>query len=163
MTSPNFTPQQPPKTPEQLAKEWWDLQVQLKTLKDREKKARDAALAANFPKPREGTNTCEFPSGPKLKAQYNTKRKFVVPDGVDVPASSADKAPDVNDAVDHMIERLRRASNEGAFIAERLVKWKPEISNSEYNALDDKLRRIVDEYIETSFDFASPSIQFPKS
>lgn len=163
MNNASIPTQEQPKTPEQLAKEWWDLQCQLKTLKDMEKKARDAALAANFPKPNEGTNTAEFNSGPKLKAQYNTKRKFVVPDKVDVPSSIEDKAPTVNDAVDHMIERLRRASNEGAFIAERLVKWSPTISNSEYNELDDKLRKIVDDYISTSYEFASPAIHFPKS
>lgn len=150
-------------TPEQKAKKWHDLQEQLQAIKDLERKARKEALDAAFAKPREGTNTHDFGNGYKFKVQYNTERKFTVPLNLELPERAPGKPAGVNEAVDHMVERMRRASNEGAFYAERLVKWEPKISNTEYKELPEPLRKIVDEYIVTDYKFASPKIEAPKS
>lgn len=150
-------------TVEQKTKAWHDLQEQLAELKEKERKARKVAFDAAFARPKEGTNTFDFGNGYKFKVQYNVERKFIVPHNLSLPEKAPGKPAGVNEAVDHMVERMRRASNEGPFYAERLVKWEPKISNTEYKDLPEPLRKIVDEYIVTDYKFAAPKVETPKA
>lgn len=55
-----------------------------------------------------------------------------------------------------MLDKLAALGNDGQFIAERVVKWKPELSVSEYKKLTPEQRAIVDTVLTTSD--ASPEV-----
>ncbi len=143
----NAQPNKPAMSPEQLVADWESKQLTLAAAKEAEKAARDAVAKAYFANPRVGTNKHDLTGGYVLKMQHGVTRKFVVP--TNFPKSHPDKEPTVTDAVEHLAERLRRSSNEGAFIADRLIKYEYSLSESEYKKLPDDLRKIVDEYIES--------------
>lgn len=52
--------------------------------------------------------------------------------------------------VDSALEAIAKVGNEGSFIADRLIKWSPSLSLTEYNALSDEQRKIVDPCITTT-------------
>ena len=55
--------------------EWYTLTEQLVTLKEREMELRKKIFAANFPNPKEGTNTVPLTGGWVLKGQFKIDRK----------------------------------------------------------------------------------------
>lgn len=64
----------------------------------------------------------------------------------------------VNDALD----KLENLDAEGKFIAERVIKWKAELSVTEYKALSLKHKAIIDAVITTSEGAPSLEIVAPK-
>lgn len=96
---------------------------------------------------REGTENFELGNGYKLKAVFKISRNL----------------NNENDAVDKVLSKIEKAGAEGQFIAERLVKWKPELSVSEYKKLPEKFKKMIDEVV-TSKE-ATPSLELvaPKS
>lgn len=130
----------------------WQAAVEaLAVAKDAEATLRRQVLAEAFafePEAlREGTENFELGSGYKLKAVFKIARSL----------NNSD------DAVDKALTRIEKTGAEGQFVAERLVKWKPELSVSEYKKLPDKLKKIIDEVV-TSKE-ATPSLELiaPKS
>lgn len=97
---------------------WQEAAKVLEAAKADEMEKRLKAFGMCFIKPKEGTNTLTLGNGYELKAEY----KFNY---------SLDK-----DKVDDALEKIEKLGNEGTFIAERLVKWSPELSISEYRKLD---------------------------
>jgi hypothetical protein len=63
-----------------------------------------------------------------------------------------------NDAVDAMLDTIEKSQEGGNVIAERLIRWKPELSVTEYKVLRPDQRAIVDKLIETKP--ASKTIEF---
>lgn len=96
---------------------------------------------------REGTENVELGNGYKLKAVFKISRNL----------------NNENDAVDKVLSKIEKTGPEGQFVAERLVKWKPELSISEYKKLPEKFRKMIDEVV-TSKE-ATPSVELvePKS
>lgn len=96
---------------------------------------------------REGTENFELGNGYKLKAVFKISRNL----------------NNENDAVDKVLSKIEKAGAEGQFIAERLVKWKPELAVSEYKKLPEKFKKMIDEVV-TSKE-ATPSLELvaPKS
>ena len=96
---------------------------------------------------REGTENFELGNGYKLKAVFKISRNL----------------NNENEAVDKVLSKIEKTGPEGQFIAERLVKWKPELSVSEYKKLPEKFKKLFDEVV-TSKE-ATPSLELvaPKS
>lgn len=102
-----------------------------------------------------GVNNFDLGRGYQLKATLGLTYKL----------ATADDAKATGDAVD-AIEAL---GNEGSFIAERMVKWKPELSVKEYKALDltnpthKKIKELIDGVL--TITPASPQVEVvvPKS
>lgn len=63
-----------------------------------------------------------------------------------------------NDAVDNLLERIETGFEGGVILADRLVKWSPELSVSEYKKLPDEARKMVDR--EIVIKPASKSVKF---
>ena len=99
------------------------------------------AFAFNPEALREGTENFELGNGYKLKAVFKISRNL----------------NNENDAVDKVLSKIEKAGAEGQFIAERLVKWKPELSVSEYKKLPEKFKKMIDEVV-TSKE-ATPSLE----
>lgn len=52
--------------------------------------------------------------------------------------------------VDAALEAIAAIGNEGSFIADRLVKWTPSLSLTEYNGLSDDMRKLIDPCVTTT-------------
>ncbi len=100
------------------------MQDDLSTLKAKELELRKYIVNRAFPSKSEGTNTLELGNGYELKAvvKYNYKL--------------AD-----NDIVEKTLQLIAESSNEGPFIADRLVSWTPNFLKTEYTKLQEDAER----------------------
>ena len=130
----------------------WEQAVKaLAAAKDAEAALRKEVLAEAFsfdPEAlREGTENFELGNGYKLKAVFKISRNL----------------NNEGEAVDKVLAKIEKTGPEGVFIAERLVKWKPELSVTEYKKLPEKFKKLFDEVV-TSKE-ATPALELvaPKS
>ena len=93
---------------------------------------------------REGTENIELGNGYIAKAVFKTSYKLT-------------------SDVDSMLDKLEEESEEGEFIAKRLVNFKPELSVSEYKKLPANLRAIANMAIVTKPAMPSFEIVAPKA
>lgn len=120
-------------TETKLLQEWESSKVALEIAKEREANLRAAVFEINFPNAAEGTNRVELGNGYSIKA--------VVPYRYDL--SNKDGKAEA------ALEAMANLSTEAAFIADRLIKWQPELSIKEYrgltadNATDEQKKLLV--------------------
>ena len=130
----------------------WEAAVKaLAAAKDAEAALRKEVLAEAFafdPEAlREGTENFELGNGYKLKAVFKISRNL----------------NNENEAVDKVLSKIEKTGPEGAFIAERLVKRKPELSVSEYKKLPEKFKKLFDEVVTSKEAMPSLELVAPKS
>lgn len=130
----------------------WEAAVKLlAAAKDAEAALRKEVLAEAFafdPEAlREGTENFELGNGYKLKAVFKISRNL----------------NNENEAVDKVLSKIEKTGPEGAFIAERLVKWKPELSVTEYKKLPEKFKKLFDEVVTSKEAMPSLELVAPKS
>ena len=130
----------------------WEAAVKaLAAAKDAEAALRKEVLAEAFafdPEAlREGTENFELGNGYKLKAVFKISRNL----------------NNENEAVDKVLSKIEKTGPEGAIIAERLVKWKPELSVSEYKKLPEKFKKLFDEVVTSKEAMPSLELVAPKS
>lgn len=115
--------------------DWNATKAALKTLIELEREKRAVLYTSLFPGNVDTTETLELPNGYKFKGKgsLNYKLQFSTKE-------------DGQKALDEALDKIEKTGNEGPFIAERLVKWKPELSVSEYKALasDSPIKKIID-------------------
>jgi hypothetical protein len=122
MITPNPTSQ--PSNPWDAMREdallllWNEKKAAIETAKAEEMELRKYIVKREFPKAQEGTNNKELGEGYKLKAVV--KYNYVLAD---------------NETVEKCLDHISALGNEGPFIADRLVSWKPNFLKTEYNAL----------------------------
>jgi len=125
--------------------EWQEAVKALAVAKEAEAALREEVLSGAFgfdrETLREGTENIELGQGYKLKAVFKTSRSFL----------------GGQEAVEKALQKIEKSGAEGEFIAERLVKWKPELSVSEYKKLPEKFTKIIDEVINSKP--ATPSLE----
>ncbi len=104
---------------DQLLLEWQRLKTEIEAFKAVEMDMRRYIVSRAFPDKHEGTNTQELGNDYKLKAvvKYNYNLD-----------------PD-NKKVEEALDKIALIGNQGAFIAERLVSWKPSFLLTEYREL----------------------------
>ena len=100
------------------------MQDDLSSLKAKELELRKYIVNRAFPKKEEGINTLDLGNGYDLKAvvKYNYRL--------------AD-----NDIVEKTLQLIAESSNEGPFIADRLVSWTPNFLKTEYTKLQEDAER----------------------
>lgn len=130
----------------------WEAAVKaLAAAKDAEAALRKEVLAEAFafdPEAlREGTENFELGNGYKLKAVFKISRNL----------------NNENEAVDKVLSKIEKTGPEGVFIAERLVKWKPELSITEYKKLPEKFKKLFDEVVTSKEAMPSLELVAPKS
>ena len=130
----------------------WEQAVKaLAAAKDAEAALRKEVLAEAFafdPEAlREGTENFELGNGYKLKAVFKISRNL----------------NNENEAVDKVLSKIEKTGPEGVFIAERLVKWKPELSITEYKKLPEKFKKLFDEVVTSKEAIPSLELVAPKS
>ena len=125
-----------------LIQKWLDAKAASASAVETERVLRQQVMTAFYPEaqPEKGTFNQELGNGYKLK--FGFKQNITLNSAL------------VNDA----LAEIERTGEEGKFIAERLVKFKPELSLTEYANLSDNHRRIIDRIVTTKP--ASPTIEF---
>lgn len=115
-----------------LIQAWSDAEKEIGIMKEVEKELRLRVVANVFdPAVTEGTETRELGNGYKLKCSKT----------ISVNVAAAD-VPALNAALDKI-----ESTDGGKFIVERLVKWSPRVSKSEYQKLDTVNRGIIDDVV----------------
>ena len=105
-----------------LLMRWDALKQAVEAAKEQEMELRKYIVTRAFPNADEGTNTVELGEGYKLKAVVRYTYNL------------AD-----NDTVEAGLDAISKIGNDGKFIADRLVSWKPSFLKTEYTQLlDDK-------------------------
>lgn len=135
-------------TPENLAilGAWHVADQKLATAKAEEMELRKQVAELFFKNPEEGTNTHELADGFKLKLNFKLNYRL-------------DKD---NAKVEAALETLDKMGNEGTFIAERIVGWKPELSVAEYRKLENKYKTVINGVLTISPGSPSLEIVAPK-
>jgi hypothetical protein len=133
------------KNRDQLITEWQQAVQTLAAAKQIEMALRNQVLKDEFDFSKEverkGTENIELGNGYKLKAVFKMTPKM----------SSADE-------VDVALTKLESKIEGGKLLADRIVKWTPELSVSEYNKLPDAARKIIDAVVV--FSPGTPSLEF---
>ncbi len=128
--------------------QWQEAVKALAVAKEAEAALRNEVIAANFAEHKEeGTENVELGNGYKLKAVF--KLSYTL--------------DNKEEGVDKALTKLEKMGAEGQFVAERLVRWKPELSVSEYKKLDDKYKKVIDTVLTTKPGLPSLELVEPKS
>jgi hypothetical protein len=125
--------------------EWDRVNKALKEMKVLEAKLRSEVLGElyNFGGEadlREGTENLELDNGYKLKATFKLSRKL----------------ENKNHETEEALAQIANFEN-GILYAERLVKWSPELSVSEYKKLPTNIKQIIDSCVTSKA--ATPSLE----
>lgn len=105
---------------------------QAKFWKERDAELRGMIYGANFQGLKDGKqHTIELGNGYKLKGKRPISYKL-------------------DDTINAVLTEIAALGNEGPFLAERLVKWKPELSLTEYNKLSDTYKKLIDKALTTT-------------
>lgn len=106
---------------DELLMEWDSLKKAVEVAKSAEMEMRKYIVSKAFPEKKEGMNTQELGNGYQLKAQI--KYNYNLAD---------------NDVVEKTLDEIAKVGNQGAFIADRLVSWKPSFLLTEYRQLQEE-------------------------
>lgn len=134
---------------------WEESKKALDVAKEKEMEQRKAVVAFAFdPNKESGTERIELGNGYQAKAVKKINYGFV-----------KDAEGKLNKrAIDKALERIEKIGGPvGELIAERLVKWTPDLSLTEYKQLDEKFKKIIDEVIVTSEGAPTLEIIAPKA
>lgn len=107
-------------TPLGIVKAWQDAKANLDVWQAHERALRVAAFDLMFEAPTEGVNRVDLSDGYSLKASYPYSYKLTNKEA----------------ATEKALDAITEISQQAGFIADRLVKWEPEISIKEYKALN---------------------------
>lgn len=125
-----------------LIQAWIQSQRDLAVAKEKEADLRAKVVALDAENAVEsGTVNLELGNGYKLKYVYKQNTRFIS-----------------SDAVQSVLDKIERTGDAGALIANRLVKWKPELSITEYKQLPDNFKKMIDEVV--IFSAGTPSVEF---
>ena len=135
-------------TPEQnkLLADWRLWKDSLAIAKEKELELRKQVQKMFFPTPEKGTQRVGLPNGYKLKLVH--KINYTLGN---------------NDLVNKALDEMSAVGNEGTFIAERLVSWKPSLSVREYDALNPQYKAIINKVLTTSDGAPTLEIEEPKA
>ena len=140
---------------DRLLLSWEESKKALEVAKEKEMEQRKAVVAFAFdPNKESGTERIELGNGYQAKAVKKINYGFV-----------KDAEGKLNKrAIDKALERIEKIGGPvGELIAERLVKWTPDLSLTEYKQLDEKYKKIIDEVIVTSEGAPTLEIIAPKA
>lgn len=134
---------------------WEESKKALEVAKEKEMEQRKAVVAFAFdPNKESGTERIELGNGYQAKAVKKVNYGFVKTEDGKLNKAAIDKALAKIEKVGGVV---------GELIAERLVKWTPDLSLTEYKQLDEKFKKIIDEVIVTSESAPTLEIIAPKA
>ncbi len=133
---------------------WETAKKQLEVAKEIEMDLRKQFVDFAFDQNKEkGTERIELDNGYEAKAVKKINYGFV----------KTEDGKLNKDAIEKALQKIERAGPVGELIADRLVKWTPDLSMTEYNQLDPKFKKIIDEVIVTTEGSPTLEIIAPKA
>jgi len=134
---------------DQLIMKWNEAQNALAAAKEAESELRKQVIAECFPveADHEGTENVELGEGWKLKSIFKLNRRL------------ANK----NGETEKVLDTMEATGEEGKFIADRLVKWEPKLSMTEYKKLPTKFKKMIDGVLTATPGAPSVSLVEPKA
>lgn len=131
---------------------WQAIDAELTRIKALEAEARKLCVADYFKEPTEGTNNYDLGNGWTLKGVVKNNYRLAA-----------------NDKVDDALDKIEKLGERGKFIAERIFRYKPDLSLTEYKGLDltnptdAAVKAIVDEVLTIQPGMPSLEIVAPKT
>ena len=130
------------------------LKAALEVAKEAELEARKLAVMFMHDPAKSGTTeNVELGGGYKATMKVPVRYGFV-----QNAEGKTDKA-----RIEKALSKIEKTGQAGELIAERLVKWTPELSLTEYKQLPDNFRKIIDDVIVTSEGTPTLEIKEPKA
>lgn len=134
---------------------WETSKKEVEAAKEKEMQLRKKAVALMHDPSRTGS-TENVDLGGGWKATFKVPVKYSFVKNVD---GKTDKAK-----IERALSKIEKDGEAGELVAERLVKWTPELSLTEYKQLPEKYLKIINEVLETSTDGAPTlEIKEPKA
>ena len=139
---------------DRLLVDWQAKKAALEVAKEDELTARKLAVMFMHDPAKSGTTeNVELGGGYKATMKVPVRYGFIQnADG------KTDKA-----RIEKALSKIEKTGQAGELIAERLVKWTPELSLTEYKQLPDNFRKIIDDVIVTSEGTPTLEIKEPKA
>jgi hypothetical protein len=139
---------------DQVLMAWDNMKKKITELREEEMEMRKYIVSRAFPEAKEGMNTADLGEGYQLKAGV----KF-----------NYNLDPDVK-KVEEALDKIEALGNEGSFIADRLVAWKPNFLLTEYRKLCEpdateaqkKIREIIETVLTITDGTPTLEIKEPK-
>lgn len=139
---------------DRLLVDWQAKQAALAAAKEAEMTARKLAVMFMHDPAKSGTTeNVELGGGYKAKMKVPVNYGFVKRED-----GKTDKA-----RIEKALSKIEKDGEAGELIAERLIKWTPELSLTEYKQLSDKYRKIIDDVVITSEGTPTLEIVEPKA
>lgn len=139
---------------DRLLVDWQNKKAALEVAKEEEMAARKLAVMFMHDPSKSGT-TENFELGGGYKATIKVPVRYGF---VQNAEGKTDKA-----RIEKALSKIEKDGEAGELIAERLIKWTPELSLTEYKQLPDKYRKIIDDVIVTSEGTPTLEIKEPKA
>lgn len=139
---------------DRLLVDWQAKKAALEVAKEAEMDARKLAVMFMHDPSKSGTTeNVELGGGYKATMKVPVRYGFVQnADG------KTDKA-----RIEKALSKIEKTGQAGELIAERLIKWTPELSLTEYKQLPDNFKKIIDDVIVTSEGTPTLEIKEPKA
>ncbi len=139
---------------DRLLVDWQAKKAALEVAKEDELTARKLAVMFMHDPAKSGTTeNVELGGGYKATMKVPVRYGFI-----QNAEGKTDKA-----RIEKALSKIEKDGEAGELIAERLVKWTPELSLTEYKQLSDKYRKIIDDVIITSEGTPTLEIKEPKA
>lgn len=139
---------------DELLMDWEKKKAALEVAKEVELLARTKAVEFMRDPAKAGTTeNVELGNGYKAKMKTPINYGFVKKEDGGINKPLIDKA----------LQRIEKTGPVGELVAERLIKWAPSLSLTEYKQLDEKFKKIIDEVITTSEGTPTLEIVEPKA
>lgn len=146
--------------------DWTEAKEALTEAKEKEMSARLTLTSSCFPTPKKGTQ--RYP----LEGGYNVKLAFGWNYSLGVKGKISDQGTEVSvyDQVVALERDIAALGPEGSLLVERLIKWKPELSVTEYEALsrdtaseaEVRAKALIDELLTVTPKSPTLEIEAPK-
>lgn len=131
---------------DELILSWVQSVSDLDAAKKRESELRKKVIDGNFPNnpegPISGTQTVDLGNGYKIKAEFKLNYRL----------------ENKNQELDKALDAIVNTFEEGDYVARNLVKWKPELSMTEYKKLPNEIKSVIDEALVVTQGL--PSLKF---
>lgn len=138
----------------ELLMKWQDAKEALDVAKEQEMAFRKICVDFAFDQDKQsGTENIDLGAGYKAKAVKKVNYGFVKTEEGKVNKVAIEKA----------LQKIEKDGAAGLLIAERLVKWTPDLSLTEYKLLSEKHQKIIDEVIVTTDGSPTLEIIAPKA
>lgn len=139
---------------DRLLVDWQAKKAALEVAKEQEMEARKLAVMFMHDPSKSGTTeNVELGGGYKATMKVPVRYGFI-----QNAEGRTDKAK-----IEKALAKIEKDGEAGELIAERLIKWTPELSLTEYKQLPDKYRKIIDDVIITSEGTPTLEIKEPKA